>query len=252
MMRTLLLVSMLAACGTDDATTSAIEADYTLVPVAAVAGAHHVVGVDTDHAGGLWLAYQLPREGYGFDDLRIVHLDPAGATLAEFRYTDEDSEVSGIALDGDAIWLSYGAQLADKLRLRKVDAKTGAELATLPSEPGIEDIAVRGNLLLLSSIWREIVAVDATTGVQQWRAPVAALASAESRGIAASESGTWVVSLGEARAVLVDDTGATIAIAAFPFDPDAGTVEDGLQLALDDKALILHRANQITWYTRPH
>jgi hypothetical protein len=56
------------------------------------------------------------------------------------------------------------------------------------------------------------------------------------------------VSLGEARAVLVDESGATLEIAAFPFDPNEGTVEDGFHLALDGSMLVLHRHNQITWY----
>jgi outer membrane protein assembly factor BamB len=246
-MKRALVIAALAACSADEP-APALTADYTLEAVSAIAAAHHVVGVDTDHAGGLWLAYQLQSAGYTFDDLRIVHLDPDGAVLREFDYPGADSMVSGLAFSGDAIWLSYGREVEDKNRLRKLDPQTGAELATLPSEPGIQDITVRGNLVLLSTTWRELVAIDATTGTQQWRTGIADLADSECRGIAASDAGTWVVSLIDSRALLIDDTGVTIESASFPYGTDDWSVEDGLHLALDGTTLVLHRRNQITWY----
>jgi hypothetical protein len=100
----------------------------------------------------------------------------------------------------------------------------------------------------MSSIWRELVALDATTGLQQWRASIGDLPNSECRGLAATDAGTWVVSLTESRALLVDDSGTTLESAAFPFGTEDGTVEDGLHLAVDGEQLVLHRRNQITWY----
>lgn len=250
MKRALVVAACTAAC-TAEAPAPAIVADYTLEAVQAVAGAHHVVGVDTDGANGLWLAYQMQSAVYTFDDLRIVHLDAAGTTLSELRLTEPEPGVSGIAVAGDAIWISYGVGLEDERRLRKLDLSTGAELASFPIEAGIQDIAVRDNVVLMSSTWRELVAIDATTGIEQWRAPLTDLAASEARGIAVTPAGTWVVSSTESRAVLVDDSGATIETAAFPFGVDSWSAEDGMHLALDGTTLVLHRRNQITWYAVP-
>lgn len=244
------LVVVLAACGTDDGTETPIVADYNLEAVTAFAGAHHVVGIDTDRAGGMWIAYQMQSAVYTFDDLRLVHLDATGATLAELRYTNVDSIVSGIAFTHTGLWLCHCDGDVDYRRLRKIDPVTGSDLATLPVEDGIQDITVRGDLLLLSSTWRELVAVDATSGAEQWRAPIPELADSESRGIAATPAGTWIVSLVESRAVLVDDSGQTIETAAFPYGADNWSADDGLHLAVDGDALVLHRRNQITWYAR--
>lgn len=243
-----ILLALVTACS--DESETAVAADYTLQPVTAFAGAHHVVGIDTDHAGGVWLAYQMQSAVYTFDDLRVVHLDKDGETLAELSYTGDDAIVTGIARGDDGLWLCHCDGNLDKRRLRKIDMTTGADLATLPVENGIQDITVRGNLILLSSTWRELVAVDATTGNEQWRAAIPALADSESRGIAATPTGTWIVSLVESRAVLVDDTGATLETAAFPYGAGNWSIDDGLQLAVDGDALVLHRRNQITWYAR--
>jgi hypothetical protein len=247
-MKRALLLAALVACSADEPVAEVTSADYKLEAVTAFAGAHHVVGVDTDRAGGVWIAYQLQSAVYTFDDLRVLHLDAAGATLAELHYTDADAIVSGLAFTGDALWLCHCDGELSRRRLRKIDPATGVDLATLPVEAGIQDIAVRDDLILLSSTWRELVAIDATSGAEQWRAPVAALAHSESRGLAASTAGTWVVSLLEARAVLVDDSGVTIESAAFPFAAEEWSADDGLQLALDGEMLVLHRRNQITWY----
>lgn len=185
---------------------------------------------------------------YTFDDLRIVHLDPSGTTLSELRYTEPEPGVSGIAVSGNAIWISYGVGLEEERQLRKLDLSSGAELASFPIEAGIQDIAVRDNLVLMSSTWRELAALDATTGIEQWRAPVTELAASYAGGIAATAAGTWVVSLTESRAVLVDDSGATIETAAFPFGAESWSADDGMHLALDGTTLVLHRRNQITWY----
>jgi hypothetical protein len=135
-MKRLLGIALVAACSADPEPATGSATDYALEPVAALAAAHHVVGVDSDHAGGLWLAYQLQSAAFTFDDLRIVHLDPAGSTVSELRFPEKDSKVSGLAFTGDAIWLSYGLEVKGNNRLRKLDPQTGTELATLPSEPG--------------------------------------------------------------------------------------------------------------------
>jgi len=244
------LVLALGACRPDDGTEPPIVADYSLEAVTAFAGAHHVVGIDSDRAGGMWIAYQMQSAVYTFDDLRLVHLDATGATLAELRYTNVDSIVRGIAVADDGLWLCHCDGDTDYRRLRKIDRSTGADLATLPVEDGIQDITARGHLLLLSSTWRELVAVDATTGSEKWRSAIPELADSESRGVAATPAGTWIVSLVESRAVLVDDSGATIETAAFPYGADNWSADDGLHLTVDGDALVLNRRNQITWYAR--
>jgi outer membrane protein assembly factor BamB len=247
-MRSIFVAFALTACTASEPEPTT---DVSLVKVHAFAGEHHVVGLDVDHEGGVWLAYQLQSGVYTFDDLRLVHLDHAGTKLHELRYTQPDQPVSGLAVAGGALWVNYGGAYLDlRNHVRKLDPDTGAELARLEVEDGIVDLAARDGLLLLSSCWRELLAIDATTGEQQWRAPLPALANSESRGIASDGASTWVVALDEARAVRVDDTGATLETASFPFPADDWMADDGLHLAVDGTKLVLHRRNQITYYER--
>lgn len=240
MKRALLLVSLVAAC-TDT------EPDF--VRVGAIAGEHHVVGVDTDGAGGLWLAYQMSSQSYFYDDLRIVHLDPAGTKLAVFRYTETDLRARGLAVAPDALYIAHSAGLDDpKNRVRKLDPATGAELAVFPGEPGIVDLEIRGDTLLASSIWRELIAMDATSGAPLWRSSLPDLDGSWSGGIASTPAGTWVVDITEWRVLLVDDTGATLRTASVEQDHADWWMQDDQQLAWDGKHLVINRGNQIIWY----
>jgi outer membrane protein assembly factor BamB len=251
MKRVAIMLVFAAACS-EDVTATTAPVDYTLHKVRAFAGEHKVVGLDADGDGGVWLAYQMQSAAFDYDDLRLVHLDYAGTKLVEHRYTESTFPVSGIALADDALWINYTGNGVGS-RLRKVDAVTGAELASLPIEYGIEDITMRDSLVVLSSIYREFIAFDPQTGTEQWRTPIPELADSESRGIATARDGqsTWVVSIFEGRVVRVDDMGAILERAGFPFSYiDDVTIEDGMHLAVDGTKLVLHRRNQITWYER--
>ena len=54
-------------------------------------------------------------------DVRVVHLDAAGTKVAEFKYNDEYTQVSGLAFSGDAVWLNYGATGTGNNHIRKLD-----------------------------------------------------------------------------------------------------------------------------------
>jgi outer membrane protein assembly factor BamB len=249
-MRRALFAIVLAGCAAD--APSGVASDYTLQKLDALAGEHHVVGVDVDSKGDLWLAYQIQSDTFVWEELRLVHMDRHRTILDEVTFEGTGPKVSGIAVDGGALWLNLTMSGDDRNpRVRKVALGTGETLAELPTEAGIEDIAIRDNTLLLSNLWREVVAIDKTTGEAQWRSAIPALEHSECRGIASTRDGTWIVSLTEARIVLVDDAGTQIESAAFPEAEDYWSVEDGLHLAHDGTSFVFHRRNQILWYGRP-
>lgn len=247
-MRALLAIA-LVGCAADP---SGVASDYTLQKVDALAGAHHVVGVDVDHKGDLWLAYQVQTDTFVWSAPHLVHMDRDRTILDEIELEGTSPKISGIAVDGGALWLNLTKSGDDRNpRVRKIAIGTGETLAELATEDGIEDIAIRDNTLILSNLWREVVAIDKTSGEPQWRSALPALANSECRGIASTREGTWIVSLTEARIVLVDDAGALLESAAFPEAEDYWSVEDGLHLAHDGTNFVFHRRNQILWYGTP-
>jgi hypothetical protein len=135
-----------------------------------MAGELPVVGIDSDRAGGLWIAYSKAMGGYyAPDDVRLVHVDKHGAKTAEFRFSDTYADILGIAFDGHAVWINVtGATGTDGPYVRAIDAVTGLEVARHVVESGISDLEVddaRGELLL-SSVYDRVIALDLATGVE--------------------------------------------------------------------------------------
>jgi outer membrane protein assembly factor BamB len=228
------------------------EADYTLQKLDAIAGEHHVVGVDTDGKDGVWLGYQIQTGVYEWTDFQLVHMDRDRTVLAQHAYDASYPIVSGIARDGDALWVNFTHSGYDRNpRVAKIAAATGEILVEYPTEDGIEDIAVRGDTLVLASLWREVITLDKHTGATLARTGIPALKDSECRGITTTADGTWIVSLTEQRIVLVDDAGTLLESAAFPDAEDYWMVDDGLHLAHDGTSFVFHRRNQILWYGSP-
>lgn len=139
-----------------------------------MAGELPVVGIDSDRAGGLWIAYSKAMGGYyAPDDVRLVHVDAHGAKTSEFKFSDTYADILGIAFDGHAVWINVtGATGTDGAYVRAIDAATGLEVARHGVESGISDLEVddaRGELLL-SSVYDRVIALDLATGLETWRA----------------------------------------------------------------------------------
>ena len=227
--------------------------NYELAKVRAIAGELPVVGVDSDREGGIWVAYRLTlsRDFDADAEVRVVHLAADGTKLAEFRYVDDYQRVSGLAFSGSVLFLNYNnTGASDHNRIRMLDPSTGAHLGWLPTEAGIVDVSYRKGALLMSNLWRALIAFDPVTGHELWRAPLTFLdeKNSEARGIAAVAGRTWVASLTDAHLYLDDDSGTLLGSAQLPYGEDDWDIDVGEQLAWDGSALILHRRNQITWF----
>lgn len=236
-------VFILAACSTDP-----MEMGDELVRVNAFAGEHHVVGVDSDHAGGVWVAYQLQSGPFSWNDLRLAHHAVDGTKLAEHRYQGDDVLVSGIAFDGEALWVSHSNGGDQNNRVRKIDPATGAQLAVLPTSGGIEDVAVRGAQLLFSR-GVDMFALNATTGALEMSVALDGFQN-DAKGIAVAHDGTWIVEMTPTRLSLVDDTGVTLATLGLPSAFQDWSGLEGIHLAVEGDQFIVHRRNQISWYAR--
>ncbi|NJM91121.1 MAG: hypothetical protein HC863_02375 [Myxococcales bacterium] len=238
--------------GGDEPDPKVPPATFTFSKVRAIAGEYPVVGVDSDGAGGLWLAYRLAIGGYyDVDDVRVVHLDRDGRKLSEWRYLDEYTPVTGIAFGAGAVWLNYGATGTGNNHIRKLDPVDGHRLTSFAVEPGIIDLDARGDQLLLSNLWNQVIALDASTGGERWRTTLTSFASSTQRGIASTQDGKlWVATAVSNRILLLDDTHRVVDVGVTDqLDPQWNGIE-GLQLAWDGSSLILAHDNQISWLAR--
>ena len=222
---------------------------FTLKKTRAIAGELPVVGVDSDRNGGLWIAYRLQTgDYYSLADVRVVHVDAHGTKLAEFKYQDEYTQVSGIAYSGDAVWLSYNAVGTGNNHIRKLDPATGARIGSFGTEIGIIDIEAHDDQLLLSNLWNEVIAIDRATGGEQWRMPVSAFEDSTQRGIAATTDGRlWVASSATNRITLFDAQHQVIGGGTTNLLDAEWNGVDGLQLGWDGDELLLATRNQISW-----
>lgn len=234
---------------TQDGGTPPPNGTFTFTKTRAIAGELPVVGIDSDGAGGLWIGYRVQIGGYYANaDVRVVHLDPAGAKLAEFRYDDEYTQVSGLAYGGGAVWLNYGSIGTGNNHIRKLDPVTGARLGSFATEVGIIDLDVHGGQLRLSNTWNQVIALDMTTGGELWRAPVTAFAEDTQRGIASTASDNlWVVSTQSNKIIRLDPQHHVIGAGVTDLLGSPVYGSGNLQLAWDGSELILAVGNQIVW-----
>jgi len=143
-----------------------------------MAGELPVVGIDSDRAGGLWIAYEKQKGGYYVnDEIILAHVDAHGAKVAEFKLSDTYAEVLGIAFDGQAVWVNYrSATVSGGIAMpyvRAIDVTSGLETARYEVEMDISDLEVDDarHELLLSSEHEGVIALDLATGTETWRMP---------------------------------------------------------------------------------
>lgn len=213
--------------------------DFEWQYVSSIAGEEMIAGVDSDRAGGLWIAYYTP------DRVRIVHRAASGATVADFTYPETGVRpVSGLAYTGDALWVNHVVHGGFGDHLRKLDPTTGAELDRFAAEDGIEDVDYATGELLLSKSNGFLVMDPATGGIKS-RTDVSEFYLTTQRGVAAMQGKLWLAGWNTNRIVLVDRTGTVLrggTTNLLPF-----TNAQPVFLAWDGSALILATTSQITW-----
>ncbi|HSD87494.1 MAG TPA: hypothetical protein VLB44_08260 [Kofleriaceae bacterium] len=221
--------------------------NFVLTQTKAIAGELPVVGIDSDRAGGVWVAYRKPTTSYYENaDVHVVHLDADGTKLTDWLYQDEYTLVAGIAYDGTALWLNYNSNTsADNNHVRKIDATTGDTLTGFATEAGIVDVSIRADTLLLSRAWNEIVTLDDSSGGELARTPIDAFMYSTQLGIAAWGDRTWIASRASKELALVDAAGKVIGHGSTTLLADFNY--DNIKLSWDGSGLIMAFHNQIIW-----
>jgi hypothetical protein len=239
----------------DDVPGTGAKGDFELVVTRSIAGEYPLAGVDSDRAGGLWIAYQI-RNGdyYANDETRVVHLDASGVKQQEFIYDDEFTNVSGIAFSGDAVWLNYGNwdATSGNVHVRKLDPETGERLGSFALPHGIIDLDVHDDELRLSYEWNAVIALDRATGGQRWRTDHTLFdPGGTQRGITSTQDGRqWVASWWTSEIYLLDAALQKIGTGHAQVLEDADlTIGSGVWLAWDGTELILAFDGQIYWLT---
>ncbi|MBL9013465.1 MAG: hypothetical protein JNL83_04765 [Myxococcales bacterium] len=228
------------------------DGSFDFVKTRSIAGEYPIVGIDTDRAGGLWIAYQI-RNGdyYKPDTTRVVHHDANGVKDKEFVYTDEYTNVSGLAFSGDAVWLNYGNWDASSgnLHVRKLDPVTGARLGSFGLPHGIIDLDVYQDELRLSYEWNEVISLDLATGGENWRQGHTLFEDGGTqRGLATTADGNmWIASWITSTIYLVDPAFDILAKGHTKLLDGFHSIDAGVHLAWDGTELILALDGQITW-----
>jgi len=234
-----------AAQGSGAAPDSSAPATYDLTTVKAIAGEHRIAGVDSDQAGGVWIAYQAVLA----TELTITHLDASGLKLGEWVVEDDGSEVSGLAFSGDGLWVNdnqIGSRGSD--RVRKLDPVDGSTLVTFATPGQIADLEMLGDQLLLSSYQNQVIALDAKTGGMVWQMATPVFFPTTQKGVAAYHGNVFVSSWDADMLALFDTRGRMLGTATSPLIHASGTSAVGLFLARDgNDGMILATESQITW-----
>jgi hypothetical protein len=219
---------------------------FSLTTTRTMPGAHRIVGVDSDHAGGVWIAYQEVTSS----DVTITHLDVSNTTVTTWTYTDDPSEVSGIAVDDNAVWLNHNAiGTIGTDGVTKLDLNTGAKLLTFATQGKIADLEIQWGDLLLSSYQNQVFGIDRDNGGSASRMVTQVIPSTQ-KGIAAYGANVFVSSWDMETLTLMDDAGDILGSATSPLLHLNESASVGQFLANDgDNKIILASDSQIAWLT---
>jgi hypothetical protein len=217
------------------------EGPIVLTQTRSMAGAMPIAGIDTDRAGGLWIAYQPT------DSVHVVHLDASGATLSDWTYTDDITEIHGLAYGLGGVWLNYNGITQDSLFLRKLDASTGAELKRFATDYQMTDLDAGGDTLLALK-GGDMISIDPNTGGVLSRTVFTGYDSAYyGQGVASVGSQVWLSAWNSNTLYLAGHDGKIERGGATTFIADEALRD--VFLAWDGTSVIVEVGNQITWLT---
>jgi hypothetical protein len=220
--------------------------ELELTTTQTMAAAHRIAGVDSDHAGGVWIAYQELTSS----DLTITHLDAAKTVVTAWTYNDDQSEVSGIAVDDTGVWLNHNAiGTIGTNGVTKLDLSTGAKLFTFETQGHIADLEIQWGELVLSSYQNQVLGMDRDTGGLDSSMVTQVIPSTQ-KGVAAYGANVFVSSWDMETLTLMDKTGDILGTATSPLLHLNESASVGQFLANDgDRKLILASDSQIAWLT---
>ena len=220
-----------------------------LAPTQVMNGEHLIGGVDSDGAGGLWIAYGDDADSAMPKNAWITHVDASGAKVSEWTLNDHFEPIRGIAFAGEDVWLDYQAHGAGDSLLRELDAKTGETRKTLTVDGDITDLAydVNQGTVLLSTSQNEVIGVNPQSGGRKWSTKIVATTATAQRGIADDGGRLWLGDAADSTFYYLDSDGtvhATATTTAF------GSKEDALDqrgIAWDGSHLIVATRSKIVW-----
>lgn len=254
----IVLLALLPACslyfgpggesGSGSGSSSPSTTSYQLVVARSMAGEHDVAGVDSDGAGGVWIAYA--DNYYTPKQLWVTHLDAAGTKLSEWSL-DDVVPIRGLAFGGGAVWLNHTTYSGGGSHISKLDATTGATLKQLATSPEIADLSYdrTSDELLLSYHGNQVATLDANTGGELAMTGIPSTGYTTQHGVAVTGSRMWVNESFSNAFFLVDRDGTQIATATAPILGTTDYIPAGLEMGWDGSQLIVVYENQIFWFT---
>jgi hypothetical protein len=200
-----------------------------------------ILGMDSDGAGGLWVIYE--------GETALVHLDPQGTTLAtipfETTFTLVWTPITGLAVDGDRIWVAYEGVYM----LRAYDIVTGELRGSFASETGLDDVDVIGDELRYSVVWDTLVGLDKKRGGERWRSTYDGNCCGIQRGIASMTEDFVFIATFENRVFLVDRKVGVIGSGEHDYNSNEWfDIHNSGDLAWDGQYLLIQREDEIRWY----
>lgn len=241
-MKAVVLVAALAACVDSSSGSAGLDGDphgpFDLLEVRSWTLNQPVIGMDSDHAGGVWVIYAGTKT--------LVHLGPYATPIAEvpFDDDDEDTPIVGLAFGGDVVWVSYGGNNM----MRAFDATTGELRTSFASETGLADLDVFDDELRYSVIWDTVVGLDEARGGERWRKSYDGHCCGIQRGIASmSDELVWVSTI-EARVYLVDRKVGVIGSGVHSLGDGYYDWDNSRHLGWDGTYLVIQQDNRIHWF----
>ncbi|HEY1551624.1 MAG TPA: hypothetical protein VGG28_27545 [Kofleriaceae bacterium] len=232
--------------GGDTGSGSAYPNLYTLTVDHSVAAEHTLYGVDSDGQGNLWVVYSAP--GTPYPTVSVVHWNPlSDAHLATFTYADIFSPVSGIAVVGSELWLSYRDVSEGDAVTRVIDSTDGSIVRTMGITAG--DLAAMGTdrvLVSPSDGDGEVLVAQTSDGgiVQTFGTTVW---GGTQQGVAWRPGEIWTS--GWASPMMILDESDTVLGTIIVPDLDTGEADPMRYLAFDNNELLVGKNGQLTWYS---
>ncbi len=221
--------------------------EYQLNEIGQMAAEENVVGLASDGAT-LWVAYRDEVGGfYDPDVVRLVQYDRDSlAPLAEFRYDDEYIAPTGLAFDGESLWLNYAA-ITHSAFVKQIDPADGTVLRQFVTYEGAHGLDFDGSNLLVSDIWNRVHVVDRNTGglVANIDTP---FEDSTVRGLAYHKGNIWLVSQASNLIVVMNAEGGIVArVPMANLDPEWNYAWDLYMTSLGNE-LVFVKNGHITFY----